>query len=110
LDKPTFVANLAFVKKRKILLYRIALGVLFVILATSMWLTKTHPGSTVMTAYRVGSTAVFGTLVFVFMSMVQRMNRAMGMHCPHCDRNLSGPAGRRAVETDTCAFCGNPLF
>ena len=44
MDKATFVANLAFVKKRKTLLYRIALIVLFMILAGSMYMSKAHPG------------------------------------------------------------------
>lgn len=109
MDKATFVANLAFVKKRKILLYRIALILLFLILAGSMWMSKAHPGPA-MTTFRMVGTGVFGVVVFVFITVVQRMNRQMGMHCPHCDRNLSGPLSRRVVETDTCVFCGNPLF
>lgn len=109
MDKATFVANLAFVKKRKILLYRVALVALFALLATSMWMTKAHPGSA-MTTFRIIGTGAFGVLVFVLMTMVQRMNRRLGMHCPHCDRNLSGPLSRRVVESDTCVFCGNLLF
>jgi hypothetical protein len=110
MDKAQFVANLAFVKKRRTLLYRIALVVLFLILAATMWLSKTHPADHVHAVFKTASTVGYGILVFVFMTVTHRLGRRMGMHCPHCDRNLSGQQSRRVVETDTCVFCGNPLF
>ena len=51
MDKQTFVANLLTVKKRKILLIRVALSILFVTLVAAMWMSKAHPHDAVRTTF-----------------------------------------------------------
>jgi hypothetical protein len=36
--------------------------------------------------------------------------RRLGLHCPNCDRSLSGPLSRRVVESGNCSHCGAAIF
>jgi hypothetical protein len=110
MEKLEFEANLAAVKERKILLLRVALSTLFVLLVTSMWIDKAHPHDGVRTVFKTVSLIGYPMVVFVCITAVQRMSRRLGLHCPHCDRSLSGPVGRKVLASDTCCHCGNRLF
>jgi hypothetical protein len=110
MDKQLFVTNLEAVKKRKVLLLRIALSFLFIILVASMWLSKTHPHDAIRTTFKTFSILSFMIVVYACISAMQRMNKRLGLHCPHCNRSLAGPQSHRAVATETCFHCGNRIF
>jgi DMSO/TMAO reductase YedYZ heme-binding membrane subunit len=110
MDKAVFVANLAQVKKRKILLIRVALSFLFVLLAGSMWMDRAHPHDRAWSAIKTVGTVGFASVVFLCITSVQRMARRLGLHCPHCGRSLSGPLSHRVVAGGTCYHCGNQVF
>ena len=110
MDKQLFIANLATVRRRKILLIRVVLSILFVLLVASMWLNKTHPHDRIHATFKTASSAGFLIVVFLAMTSMQRLTRRLGLHCPHCNRSLSGPLSHRAVTEETCFHCGRPLF
>ena len=110
MDKQVFVSNLEAVKKRKILLLRVALSILFVTLCTSVWMQKTHPHDAVRTTFKTFSLIGYGIVVYACVAAVQRMTRRLGLHCPHCNRSLSGPLSHRAVESGNCFHCGMAIF
>jgi hypothetical protein len=110
MDKQTFVANLKTVKKRKILLMRVALSLLFVTLVASMWVTKAHPHDGVRTTFKTVSLLGFAMVVFACVSAIQRLTRRLGLHCPQCDRSLSGPLSHKVVDSGNCSHCGAALF
>jgi hypothetical protein len=110
MDKQLFVTNLEAVKKRKILLIRIALSVLFIILVGNMWLSKTHPHDGVLSTFKTVSILGYMIVVFVCVTAMQRLTKRKGLHCPHCNRSLSGPQSHRVVDSETCIHCGNRIF
>ena len=110
MDKQLFVENLEAVKKRKILLLRIALSCLFILLVTSVWIGKTHPHDAIRPTFKTFSIFGFMIVVYACVSAIQRMTRRLGLHCPHCNRSLSGPQSHQAVATETCTHCGNRIF
>jgi len=110
MDKAVFVANLAQVKKRKVLLIRVALSALFLLLVGSMWMDKAHPHDQARSAFKTVGTVGFAAVVFLCITSVQRMARRLGLHCPHCGRSLSGPLSRKVVAGGTCYHCGSQVF
>jgi hypothetical protein len=42
--------------------------------------------------------------------MLQKMSRRLNLHCPSCNRNLSGPMSQRVLASDQCFQCGMRLF
>jgi len=110
MDKQVFLTNLEAVKRRKILLLRIALSILFVTLVASVWVTKVHPHDGVRTTFKTFSLLGYGIVVYACVTAVQRMTRRLGLHCPHCDRSLSGPLSHRVVESGNCSHCGMAIF
>jgi len=110
LDKSLFIENLARVRKRKVLLLRLSLSLLFVILAASMWLSKAQVTDGFRHGYKTVSILVFGLVVYACVAAIARMTRRLGLHCPHCQRSLAGPLSHRAVASDTCFHCGMGLF
>jgi len=110
MDKQAFVTNLEAVKKRKILLIRVALSILFVTLCTSMWMQKVHPNDGVRTTFKTFALLGYGIVVYACVAAVQRMTRRLGLHCPHCNRSLSGPQSHRVVESGNCSHCGLAIF
>lgn len=109
-DKHVFTENLNQVRRRKILLIRIGLSLLFVTLCTSMWLTKTAITARGMLTFKVVAVMSFGGLVYAFITAMQRMSRCLGLYCPNCGRNLSGPMSRKVLASDQCFQCGMKLF
>lgn len=110
MDKDVLVSNLAAVKKRKILMIRVALSILFVTLVTSVWVGKVHPHDGVQTGFKIVSTLGFALVVFLCVSAVRRLTRRLGLLCPHCGRALSGPLSHRVVESGNCSHCGLAIF
>jgi uncharacterized membrane protein YkgB len=110
MDKRTFVDRLEAVKRRKILLIRISLSVLFVILATSMWMSKAHPNDGVRPVFKSASIFGFMIVVYACVASLQRMGRRLGLQCPHCDARLTGLVGQKAAASETCFHCGQRLF
>ena len=110
MDKPEFVANLNQVKQRKVLLLRIGLSLLFVTICGWMWLSKTAPGSSTLHGFKTIAIAVFAALAYGFLTHLQKLSRRLGLHCPSCNRNLSGPLSHKVVESGNCFQCGTKLF
>ena len=110
MDKQTFIQNLAQVRRRKILLIRIGMSLLFITLGTSMWLTRTRISPSGMLTFKGIAIAGFAGLVFWFITMLQNMGRRLGLHCPNCNRNLSGPQSQRVLASEQCFQCGMKLF
>jgi len=110
MDKQVFVTNLGMVKKRKILLIRVALSILFVTLLTSVYMNKVHPHDAIRTTFRTFSLLGYGMVVYACISAIQRLTRRLGLHCPHCNRSLSGPLSHRVVESGNCSHCGAAIF
>ena len=110
MDKQVFVTNLETVKKRKILLIRVALSILFVTLVAAMWMSKAHPHDAVRTTFRTVSMLGYAMVVYACISAIQRLTRRLGLHCPHCNRSLSGPLSHRVVESGNCSHCGAAIF
>jgi hypothetical protein len=110
MDKEAFVTNLEAVKKRKILLIRVALSILFVTLVASVWVGKAHPHDAVQTTFKTFSMLGYSMVVYACISAVQRMTRRLGLHCPHCDKSLSGPQSHRVVASGNCSHCGMAVF
>jgi DNA-directed RNA polymerase subunit RPC12/RpoP len=103
MDKEVFVTRLEAVKKRKILMIRVALSILFVTLITSVWVGKAHP-------FKTFSLLGYGIVVYACVAAVQRLTRRLGLHCPHCGRSLSGPLSHRVVASGNCSHCGSAIF
>ncbi len=110
MHKDEFAANLAVVKKRKILMIRVALSILFVLLATSMYMNKVHPKDGVRSVFLAVCMVGYPAVVYLCITSVQRLGRRLGLHCPHCGRSLSGPLAHKVVESGTCLHCGNYVF
>ena len=110
MDKQGFIDNLNRHRRHKAFMIRIAMSVLFMALAGSMWMDKVHPHDGARTAYRAAAGVAVVVAVFLCLTAVQRLGRRLGLHCPHCDRSLSGPVGRKVLASDTCCHCGNRLF
>jgi hypothetical protein len=110
LDRQVFTQNLYLAKRRKILLLRIGLSLLFITLCTTMWLSKTKITPHAMLVYKTIAIAFFAALAYAFISMVQKMVRRLELHCPNCNRNLSGPMSHQVIESGQCFQCGMKLF
>lgn len=110
MDKQTFLQNLAQVRRRKILLIRIGMSLLFITLCTSMWLTRTRITPNGMLMFKGIAIAGFAALVYAFITMLQNMAKRLGLHCPNCNRNLSGPLSHKVLSSDQCFQCGMKLF
>jgi len=110
MDKQAFIQNLDLVKRRKILFIRIGMSLLFITLCTSMWLTKTTISPRDFLLFKGIAIAGFAALAYTFISRIQRMSRHLGLHCPSCNRNLSGPQSHRVLASDQCFQCGMKLF
>jgi hypothetical protein len=109
-DKQVFIQNLEQVKRRKILLIRIGLSLLFVTLIASMWLSKTKTSPSVMLTFKMVAIAFFAGLAYSFISMIQKMSRRLNLYCPNCNRSLSGPVSHKVLSSDQCFQCGMKLF
>jgi hypothetical protein len=110
MDKQVFVQNLDLIRRRKILLIRIGMSLLFVTLVTSMWLTKTDITPRGFLVFKGVAIAGFAALAYTFLTMLQKMSKRLGLHCPNCNRNLSGPLSHRVLSSDQCFQCGMKLF
>ena len=110
MDKQTFIQNLALVRRRKLLLIRIGASLLFVTLCTAMWLSKTSMSPHGLLLFKGLAIAGFAALVYSFIVMLQNMSRRLGLHCPSCHRNLSGPLSHKVLSSDQCFQCGMKLF
>ncbi|MDR3669441.1 MAG: hypothetical protein P4L36_01270 [Holophaga sp.] len=110
MDKDVLITNLAAVKKRKILMMRVALSILFVTLIASAWVGKVHPHDGVHTTFKTLSLFGYALVVYACVSAVQRMTRRLGLLCPHCGRSLSGPQSHRVVDSGNCSHCGLAIF
>jgi hypothetical protein len=110
MDKQTFIQNLAQLRRRKILFIRIGASLLFITLCTAMGLTKTSLSPQGLLIFKVVAIAGFAALVYSFIVMLQNMSRRLGLHCPSCNRNLSGPLSHKVISSDQCFQCGMKLF
>jgi len=110
MDKQVFLQNLALVRRRKILLIRIGLSLLFITLCTSMWLSKTHISPRGLLIFKGIAIAGFAAMAYFFITMLQGLSQRLGLHCPNCHRNLSGPQSHKVVASDQCFQCGMKLF
>jgi len=110
MDRQNFTDNLEAVKRRKILLIRVALSFLFILLVSSMWMAKAHPHDAIRSLFKTAGIMAFGAVVYACVASIQAMARRLGLHCPHCGRNLSGLPGQRALASGTCFHCGQNLF
>ena len=110
MDKQIFVTNLALLKKRKILVIRIALSILFVTLLTSVYMNKVHPDDAIRSSFRTFSLIGYGIVVYTCISAIQRLTRRLGLLCPQCNRSLSGPQSHRVVQSGNCNRCGAAIF
>jgi len=110
LEKTTFVTNLTLLRKRKILLIRVALSLLWLTLVAMMWLSKAQVTDGFRNGFKTGAILLFGAVVYVCVAALGRMSRRLGLHCPHCQRSLTGPNSQRAVDNGTCFHCGMNLF
>ena len=108
MDRQEFIQNLERVKRRKILLIRLGASLLFVTLCSSMWLSKTHPSALGM--FKMVAIAIFAAMAYTFITTTQSLSRRLGLHCPGCGRNLSGPMSHKVLSTDQCFQCGMKLF
>jgi uncharacterized membrane protein len=86
------------------------MSLLFITLCTAMWLTKTRISPNGMLIFKGIAVAGLAGLVYAFITMLQNMSRRLGLHCPNCNRNLSGPQCRRVLASDQCFQCGMKLF
>lgn len=110
MEKTTFVTNLALLRKRKILLIRVALSLLWLTLVAFMWLSKAHVSDGFRHVFKTGAILLFGSVVYACVAAMGSMARRLGLHCPHCQRSLAGPNSQRAVDNGTCFHCGMNLF
>ncbi len=110
MDRQLFTNNLQLAKRRKILLLRIGLSLLFITLCTSMWLSKTPITPRSMLVFKVGAIAFFAGLAYTFITMIQKFCRRLDLYCPNCNRNLSGPMSHKTLESGECYQCGMRLF
>lgn len=110
MDKQAYIENLDQVRRRKILLIRIGLSLLFVTLCTSMALTKTAISPRGMLVFKAAAVVSLAALAYVFITMIQRMCRRLGLYCPNCGRNLTGPMCQKVLSSDQCFQCGMKLF
>lgn len=110
MDKQVFIRNLDTIKRRKVLLIRVGMSLLFITLCTAMWLTKTTITPRGMLTFKMVAIAVFGALAYAFVAMIQRLARRLDMYCPNCGRNLSGPLSHKVLANDQCFQCGMRLF
>jgi hypothetical protein len=110
MDKQLFIQNLEEVRRRKILLIRIGMSLLFITLCTAMWLSKTRISANGLLMFKGVAIAGFAGLVYGFLTMLQNLSRRLGLHCPNCNRNLSGPQSHRVLSSEQCFQCGMKLF
>jgi len=110
MEKQVFITNLNAVKKRKILLLRIALSILFVTLICSVYVNKMHPHDGLMSTFKTFTLLGYAIVVYACVTAYQRIARRLGLHCPHCGRNLAGSQSGRVVETGNCSHCGLAIF
>jgi hypothetical protein len=110
MDKHVFSRNLETVKRRKILLIRVSLSLLFLILVTSMWMAKAHPHDAVRSTFKTVSLLGFMAVVYLCVASIQRLAQRLGLLCPHCSRGLSGLQGQQALASETCGHCGQRIF
>jgi hypothetical protein len=110
LEKPTFVTNLAVLRKRKILLIRLCLALLWVILVAFMWLSKAHVGAGFRYGFKTSAILALAGVVYASVAAIGRLTRSLGLNCPQCDRSLGGPQSANAVRSGTCFHCGADLF
>ena len=66
--------------------------------------------TTLMTTFKTFALLGYGMVVYACVAAVQRMTRRLGLHCPHCNRSLSGPQSHRVVESGNCSHCGLAIF
>jgi hypothetical protein len=110
MDKQVFIENLTQFRRRKILMIRIGASLLFITLSTSMWLSTTSISPHGMQLFKWTAIAGFAALMYTFIVKLQNMSKRLDLHCPHCDRNLSGPLSQKVLSTDQCFQCGAKLF
>jgi len=110
MDKQLFIQNLDLVKRKKILYIRVGMSLLFVTLCTAMWLSKTTLSPREFLTFKGVAIAGFAALAYVLISRIQGLSKSLGLHCPNCSRNLSGPQSHRVLATDQCFQCGMKLF
>lgn len=110
MDRQVFTQNLQQAKRRKVLLLRIGLSCLFIAICTYMWLSKTAITPRTMLLFKVGTIAFLAGLAYLFITMVQSLCRRLELHCPNCQRNLSGPLSHKTLESGHCFQCGMKLF
>ena len=110
MEKSTFVANLAVLRRRKILLIRLCLSLLWVILVAFMWLSKAQVGGGFRYGFRTAAILALGGAVYASLVAIGRLTRRLGLHCPQCDRSLGGPQSSNVVRSGSCFHCGADLF
>ena len=110
MDKQVFIQNLEQVKRRKVLLMRIGLSLLFVTICAAAWMKKSQVNPQAMLTFKTIAIAVFAALAYTFVTMIQNMSRRLGLNCPNCNRSLSGPLSHKVLSSDQCFRCGTRLF
>lgn len=110
MEKQAFLQNLLQVRRKKILFIRIGMSLLFITLCTAMWLTKTSISRNGMLLFKGIAIAGLAALAYTFVSRLQKMTKRLGLHCPNCNRNLSGPMSHKVISSEQCFQCGMKLF
>ncbi|HWQ10060.1 MAG TPA: hypothetical protein VN436_13160 [Holophaga sp.] len=110
MDKQVFTANLIQLQRRKVLLMRIGLSLLFVTIISSAWMRKNHVDQQTMLIYKSIAIGVFAAMAYAFVTVIQNMARRLGLNCPKCGKNLSGPLANKVLSSDQCFRCGTRLF
>jgi hypothetical protein len=110
MDKQVFLQNLVLVRRKKALYIRIGMSLLFITLCTSMWLTKTSISPSGFLLFKGIAIAGFAALAYAFILQIQKLCRRLELHCPGCNRNLSGPQSHRVLASGQCFQCGMKLF
>jgi hypothetical protein len=110
MDKQVFLQNLELVRRRKALYIRLGASLLFITLCTSMWLTKTSISPRGFLLFKGAAIACFAALAYGFITRIQKLCKRLGLHCPGCNRNLSGPQSPRVLASGQCHQCGMKLF
>jgi len=89
---------------------RVALSILFVLLVAAMYVNKVHPHDGIRTVFRAVCLLGYPGVVYLCIASVQRQNRRLGLHCPHCGRSLSGPLSHSVAASGNCMHCGDIVF
>lgn len=110
MDKQVFLQNLLQLQRRKVLLMRIGLSLLFVTLIASVWLKKHHIDPQSLLIYKSIAIGVFAAMAYAFVTVIQSMARRLGLNCPKCGKNLSGPLANKVLSSEQCFRCGTRLF